>query len=126
LPPGFLRKEHHPDQSEQDQEYNRPERSADQRSDQSVKGQLQKAEKKAAYEGAYDSYHQIDDQTGSSSSYNLFGQKPGDESYYQEPNQGFNLHIYSHVFLLRQLVERRPPSGNSPTLIHVVSRGALF
>jgi len=89
-----------------------------------VKGQLQEAEKKAPDEGAYDSYDQIDDQTGSSSFYNLFGQKTGDKSYYQEPNQGLNLHIYSHVFLLRQLVAKRRPSGNSPMLLQEVLREA--
>jgi hypothetical protein len=68
-----------------------------------VKRQPQEAEKKAPHEGTYDSYDQIDDQTGSSSFYNLFGQKTGDKSYYQAPYQGLNLHIYSHLFLLRQL-----------------------
>ena len=53
-----------------------------------MKGQLQEAEKKAPDERAYDSYDQIDDQTGSSSFYNLFGQKTGDKSYYQNPING--------------------------------------
>jgi hypothetical protein len=65
-----------------------------------VKGQPQEAEKKAPDEGTYDSYNQIDNQTGPSSSYDSFGQETGDKSYDQEPNQGFNRHIDSHVFLL--------------------------
>jgi hypothetical protein len=105
LPPGFLRKEHSVDQSEQDQEYHRPKRRANQDSYESMKGQLQEAEQKAPDESAYDAYDQIDDQAGSSSFYNLFGQKTGDNSYYQEPNQGLNCHIDSHVFLLRQLLQ---------------------
>jgi hypothetical protein len=52
-----------------------------------VKRQPQEAEQKAPDQGAYDSYNQIDNQTGSSSSYNLFGQKTGYKSYYQEPYQ---------------------------------------
>jgi hypothetical protein len=90
-----------------------------------VKGQFQEAEKKAPDEGAYDSYDQIDDQTGSSSFYNLFGQKAGHKSYYQEPYQGLNWHIYSHVFLLRQLVEKLSPSGNSAILFPEVLRGTI-
>ena len=53
-----------------------------------MKGQLEEAEQKASNERAYDSYNQIDNQTGSSSSYNLFGQKTGDKSYYQNPIKG--------------------------------------
>jgi len=65
-----------------------------------VKGQLQKAQQKAPNEGAYDSYDQIDDQTGSSSFHNLFGQETSHKSYYQESDQGLNLHTYSHFLLL--------------------------
>jgi hypothetical protein len=65
-----------------------------------VKGQLQKAQQKAPNEGAYDSYDQIDDQTDSSSFHDSFGQKTSYKSYYQESDQGLNLHTYSHVLLL--------------------------
>src|SRR5208283_2713875 len=92
-PPRFLRKEHNLDQSEQEKEYHRPERRTNQESDESVKGQLEEAEQKAPEESAYDSYNQINNQTGSSSSYNLFGQKTRDKTYYQEPNQGLNCHV---------------------------------
>jgi hypothetical protein len=86
-----------------------------------VKGQLQEAEQKAPDEGAYDSYNQIDYQTGSSSSYNLFGQETGDKSYYQEPNQGLNCHVDSHVFLLRQLLQ-----SDSPMLLQDVLPATPF
>jgi len=91
-----------------------------------MKGQLQEAEKKAPDEGAYDSYDQIDDQTGSSSFYDLFGQKTRDKSYYQEPDQWLNWHIYSHVFLPRQLVAKQRPSRNSPIPLQEVLSGALI
>jgi hypothetical protein len=73
------------------------------------KGQPQEPEQKAPDEGAHDSYNQVDNQTGPSSSYNLFSQKTGDKPYYQEPYQGLNWHIDSHVFLLRQLVKKQCP-----------------
>jgi hypothetical protein len=87
-------------QSYQEQEYHRPDRSTNQRSDQSVKGQLQKARQRAPNQGAYDSYDHIDDQTGSFPFHNSFSQETGYNPYYQESDQGFNLQIYSHVFLL--------------------------
>jgi hypothetical protein len=126
LPPGFLRKEHDLGQSEQDQEHHRPERRTNQGPDEPVKGQLQETEQKAPDEGSYDSYDQIDNQTGSSSSYNLFGQKTRDKSYYQEPDQGLNWHIDSHVFLLRQLLQEQRRPANSPMLLQHVLPGALF
>jgi hypothetical protein len=126
LPPGFLRKEQNPAQSDQEQEYHRPERSANQGSDESVKRHFQEAEEEAPYKGAYGPYDKIDNQTGSSAPYNLFGQKTGEKSYYQEPNQWLNCYVYSHVFLLRRLVEKRRPFGNSPTLRQEAQRGALF
>jgi hypothetical protein len=126
LPPGFLRKEHNLDQSEQEQEYHRPERRSNQGSDESVKGQPQEAEQKAPDEGAYDSYDQIDDQAGPSSFDDSFGQKTGDKTYDQEPDQGLNWHIDSHVFLLRQSVQKRRRSGNSPIRLQEVLPEALF
>jgi hypothetical protein len=107
LPPGFLRNEHSLDESEHEQEYHRPECRTNQGPDESVKGQPQEAEQKAPDEGAYDTYDHIDYQTGPSASCNLFGNKTGDKSYYQEPNQWLYWHIDSHVFLLRQLVEKQ-------------------
>jgi hypothetical protein len=91
-----------------------------------VKRQPQEAEQKAPNEGAYESYKQIDNQTGSSSSYNLFGQKTGDKHYYREPNQRLNWHIDSHVFLLRQLLQEQRRPANAPILLQEVLRGALF